>query len=169
MVFQIRTLSPLDGRKLIAIPAASVIIAIGLFFILLLSVCVLTVLIFRFRQKRRRQQINGNSNIIDDDDTDNNQQQQQQPRSSTMVSFGSVTTSSLINTINNGNGNNGNKSLAATNLILTSDEDMTELDTVVDEYITYRHFALPSNEQHVFSGPTLDHHHHQHDPSPYCT
>lgn len=80
---------------MIAIPAASVIIAIGLFFVLILCVCVLVVILFRFHKKRRIQR----------------------QRSATVVSFGSI----------------------------KQEADEPELDPT-EEYITYRHFSLPSNE-----------------------
>lgn len=95
--FQIRTLTGLDSRKLIAIPAASVIAAIGLFFVLTMSVCVLTVVLIRFRQKRRIQR----------------------QRSATVVSFGSIK---------------------------PNEEEEAEGVDNSEEYITYRHFSLPSNE-----------------------
>lgn len=104
-----RTLSSVESRKLIAIPAASIIVAIGLFFVLILCVCVLAFILFRFRKKRR---------------------QLQQQRSATVVSFSSLKPTSII----------------------SCEDDLLPAELAVggggsaDEYVTYRHFSLPSNE-----------------------
>lgn len=84
---------------MIAIPAASIIFAIGLFFVLILCVCVLGFFLFRFRKKRRIQR----------------------QRSSTVVSFGSV------------------------KQIAHPEPELDHLEQS-EEFITYRHFSLPSNE-----------------------
>ncbi|KAH7643426.1 hypothetical protein HUG17_10117 [Dermatophagoides farinae] len=119
---QIRTLSPLDGRKLITLPAASIAIAIGLFFILIISVCILTIIIFRFRRNRRKIKLSDtntggdigkNHNDINVDDDNEDDDNQQQRRSSTVVSF---------------------------------------VDPIImNDYITYRHFALPCAQENVYS------------------
>nr|XP_027195169.1 protein artichoke-like [Dermatophagoides pteronyssinus] len=184
---QIRTLSPLDGRRLITLPASSIIIAIGLFFMLLLSVCILTIIIFRFRRKRKIKLNNGNNdnnkNDNDDDDDiinvddnidDDNDNHGQQQRSSTVVSFGTVTTNSI------GSGNCLKQSTVTVTTPMMDPHhqhqhnhhlhhhhhnhhednengiNMTEISELVDpvimnDYITYRHFALPYTQENVYS------------------
>lgn len=105
---QVRTLSSGESRKLIAIPAASIIIAIGLFFVLILCVCVLAFILFRFRKGRRIQR----------------------QRSATVVSFGGVKTSTVADELDD------ELNMQTVDLTLPSE----------DQYITYRHFSLPSNE-----------------------
>ncbi|KAI2808861.1 hypothetical protein BLOT_000002, partial [Blomia tropicalis] len=102
---QVRTQSSIERSKLIAIPAASIIIAIGLFFILIMVVCILAFTVFRFRAKRRVQR----------------------QRSATVVSFGSVKQNTS-----------------------DTDLDMDQLDHS-EEYVTYRHFSLPSSNENVYT------------------
>ena len=106
----------MESRKLIAIPAASIIIAIGLFFVLILCVCVLAFILFRFRKKRRSQR----------------------QRSATVVSFSSLKPTSIeddllpaeMSAVGGGGGLGG----------------VVGCDGLTEEYVTYRHFSLPSNE-----------------------
>lgn len=114
-----------DTRKLVALPAASIIIAIAVFFVLLFAICILVLTLMRFRRNRRVQR----------------------QRSETIVSFGSVSACG---------GGNGVDDVAApatvSPTLKLSTVEVMEIEPVPieEDYITYRHFSLPSTE-HIYT------------------